>query len=128
MSKYIRSAGIILLIFIFSAMAKNGQSQNTEEAWDIVQERFNQKINENEVVGGALLFLDENGAEKSSYPGYAELQDQRKVDKNTIFHWASITKTLTSCVTGANFRLMILWPITCLNCEKFIIRTAVWTN
>jgi CubicO group peptidase (beta-lactamase class C family) len=96
MTKYIRSAGTILLIFILSAMAKKVQSQNTEEAWNRVQEHFNQKINENDVVGGALVFLDENGEEKSSYHGFADLQDQRKVDGNTIFHWASITKTLTA--------------------------------
>jgi len=96
MSYFIRSAGTILLFFIISAMAKNGQCQNTEEAWNQVQGHFNQKLNENEVVGGALVFLEENGSERSSYHGYAGLEDQRKVDGNTIFHWASITKTLTA--------------------------------
>lgn len=96
MSHLIQAAGTVLLILIFTAMETSSQSLNVDEAWNRVEDHFNQKMNENDVVGGALLFMDENGAKKSSLNGYADLQKGKEVDENTIFHWASITKTLTA--------------------------------
>ncbi|REL24937.1 class A beta-lactamase-related serine hydrolase [Rhodohalobacter sp. SW132] len=96
MSYFTRAAGTLLVISLLTVMETFSQSPKTDEAWSRVQDHFTQKMNENEVVGGALLFLDENGAKKSSLNGYADLQKRVEVDENTIFHWASITKTLTA--------------------------------
>ena len=57
---------------------------------------FEQKLKEHQVVGGALLFLKDGEIAANHYHGYAELSERRVVDENTIFHWASTTKTLTA--------------------------------
>lgn len=86
---------ILLIVTIFSAMPVSAQNNLSEQNWEEIDNHFNQRLNENEVVGGALLFL-EGKNEFSSYKGFADLSEARRVDQHTIFHWASITKTLTA--------------------------------
>ena len=46
-------------------------------------------------MGGSLWFLRGDSVLAREYHGAADAATGRKVDANTIFHWASITKTLT---------------------------------
>jgi len=78
-----------------SATAQNTNS-DSDNQWVEIQQRFEKKLDDHDVVGGALIFLRDEETELSSYHGYADLDQKRKVDKETIFHWASITKTLTA--------------------------------
>lgn len=77
-------------------MPANAQSTLSEQNRNEIDDYFNQQLNENEVVGGALLLLEGDEVEFNSYQGFADLSEQRKIDQHTIFHWASITKTLTA--------------------------------
>jgi CubicO group peptidase (beta-lactamase class C family) len=53
-------------------------------------------LKNNQIVGGALVFMEKGEVKGENYYGYADLDTQREVDENTLFHWASITKTFTA--------------------------------
>ena len=92
----IRLAILLPLTIIFTTMTAQGQNSSLDDAWKQVESEFTQKLTENEVVGGALLFLENGEVNKSHYHGYADKEKGRPVDEQTIFHWASITKTFTA--------------------------------
>jgi CubicO group peptidase (beta-lactamase class C family) len=48
------------------------------------------------MVGSAVWFFHEGKPAGRVLHGYADLEEKRPVDENTIFHWGSVTKTLTA--------------------------------
>src|SRR5690606_11406011 len=66
------------------------------QAWHATEAFFTETLKRNQMVGGALVFVEKGEVKGENYYGYADLDIQRKVDENTIFHWASITKTFTA--------------------------------
>jgi CubicO group peptidase (beta-lactamase class C family) len=64
-------------------------------AWRGVAEEFHAALGREGVVGGSLWFLRGDSVLAREFHGMADAATARKVDANTIFHWASITKTFT---------------------------------
>ena len=64
-------------------------------AWKDVSGYFHQALKEEGVVGGSLWFLHGDSVLAREFHGAADQASGRMVDANTIFHWASITKTFT---------------------------------
>ncbi len=64
-------------------------------AWQRVAARFEQECAQHEIVGASLLFV--RGEEEVGFiaHGDADRAGHRAVDRDTIYHWASCTKTLT---------------------------------
>ena len=65
-------------------------------AWAPVREFFQTTLASEGVVGGSMMFFHGDTVLAREHFGFADLTSQRKVDDRTIFHWASITKTLTA--------------------------------
>jgi CubicO group peptidase (beta-lactamase class C family) len=57
---------------------------------------FDRYVQEDGVVGAAYVVLDKGKVTEAHQAGLADLERRQAVDSNTIFHWASITKTLTA--------------------------------
>jgi len=57
---------------------------------------FDTYVKEDGVVGAAYVVLDKGKVAEAHVTGMADLEMRQPVDSNTIFHWASITKTLTA--------------------------------
>jgi len=57
---------------------------------------FDSYVQEDGVVGAAYVVLDKGKVTEAHATGMADLQTRQAVDSNTIFHWASITKTFTA--------------------------------
>ena len=57
---------------------------------------FDARLAEQGIVGASFLLLRDHRVAHARTFGLADLQTRRAVDANTIFHWASITKTLTA--------------------------------
>ncbi|MEK6476006.1 serine hydrolase domain-containing protein [Catalinimonas sp. 4WD22] len=94
-----RSILIALLFISISFVFTHVQAQSNrdfEQVWSETDAYFQNTMEENEIVGGALLFLEKGQVKGSRYYGMADIRQQREVDENTIFHWASITKTFTA--------------------------------
>jgi CubicO group peptidase (beta-lactamase class C family) len=64
-------------------------------AWRATAEFFHASLAREGVVGGSLWFLRGDSVLAREFHGLADEATGRKVDANTIFHWASITKTMT---------------------------------
>jgi CubicO group peptidase (beta-lactamase class C family) len=57
---------------------------------------FDRMVRDDGVVGAAYLLLDKGLITESHTVGMADEAAHQEVDANTIFHWASVTKTFTS--------------------------------
>jgi CubicO group peptidase (beta-lactamase class C family) len=64
-------------------------------AWRGVSDFFHAALTREGIVGGSLWFLRGDSVLAREFHGQADRESGRKVDANTIFHWASITKTMT---------------------------------
>ena len=60
------------------------------------QANFDRYVHQDGVVGAAYVMLDKGKTTEAHPVGMADLERRQAVDANTIFHWASITKTLTA--------------------------------
>ena len=63
--------------------------------WSAVEQVFNQQIQAAGIVGGSILVVQDGKVVATATDGYQDLSAKRTVDAETIFHWASITKTFT---------------------------------
>src|SRR5262245_46040598 len=66
------------------------------QAWRPVAETFHSALAREGVVGGSLWFVRGDSVLVREFHGKADQATGRPVDANTIYHWASITKTLTA--------------------------------
>lgn len=100
MRRLIQGLLINILLLIWPGMGMTytyaQSNEQFDEAWEETGQYFRSTLEKNDVVGGALLFLEKGNVTGSEYYGLADIDQDRKVDKNTIFHWASITKTFTA--------------------------------
>jgi CubicO group peptidase (beta-lactamase class C family) len=67
-----------------------------EAAWSGVADEWRQAAEEGGVVGSSLAFLHDGRVVRHETLGLADIESDRPVDDNTIYHWASITKTFTA--------------------------------
>ncbi|MBX3147653.1 MAG: beta-lactamase family protein [Gemmatimonadales bacterium] len=65
-------------------------------AWASVKTFFHETLAAEGVVGGSLMVFHGDSIVGREFFGFADLASRRPVDERTIFHWASITKTLTA--------------------------------
>ena len=65
-------------------------------AWSQIERSFHGLLGEEDVVGGTIAFVRGSNLLGLSVHGFADKESGREVDERTIYHWASITKTLTS--------------------------------
>lgn len=66
-----------------------------DQAWDETREFFVDLLEGQGMVGGSLWFFQDGEALAHELYGLADIEQGRAVDEDTIFHWGSITKTLT---------------------------------
>lgn len=77
-------------------MKATAQNQLTPSDWENIEQHIVEKFESHEVVGGSLIYLNNGKVEREIRYGYADIESERTIDDQTIFHWASITKTLTA--------------------------------
>ncbi|HEY8311002.1 MAG TPA: serine hydrolase domain-containing protein, partial [Gemmatimonadaceae bacterium] len=64
--------------------------------WDAFTQLFDRYSARDSIVGGSLVVMrDGNVVARHEY-GYADRAGKKRIDDNTIFHYGSITKTLTA--------------------------------
>lgn len=81
--------------------ARDGTAQEQDgsaqfDGWRELVERFETYVETNEIVGGSALALRAGDIVLRHDVGYADLEAGTTVNERTIFHWGSITKTLTA--------------------------------
>jgi CubicO group peptidase (beta-lactamase class C family) len=63
--------------------------------WAKVKGLFRQQVSDAGIVGASLVIVRDGKVEAEEFVGYQEEKSRRPVDRDTIYHWASITKTFT---------------------------------
>lgn len=63
--------------------------------WRKIADELHGLCEQQGVVGGSLWFIDGSRVRAFECHGFADQAGERAVDGETVFHWASITKTLT---------------------------------
>jgi len=85
----------LLATMIAPGPASAQPPQGFTEAWREIRNAFHHRVEEEGIVGSSLWFAHKGRVLASEFNGMADTEQGRPVDKNTIYHWASITKTFT---------------------------------
>ena len=65
------------------------------DPWSRVAALYRQRVQQTGIVGSSLMFVKNGEVVHKAFEGYQDLATKRPVDEETIYHWASITKTFT---------------------------------
>jgi CubicO group peptidase (beta-lactamase class C family) len=71
-------------------------AQQAPAAWATATAAFDAYTRADSTVGGALVFMNADGIAAEHYVGYADRAKGIRAGGRTIWHWGSITKTLTA--------------------------------
>ena len=83
------------LIPALLASALAFQPAPAADAWSRVATAYRQRVQQAGIVGSSLMFVKDGRVVHKAFEGYQDRDARRSVDEDTIFHWASITKTFT---------------------------------
>ena len=65
------------------------------DPWSRVAALYRQRLQQTGIVGSSLMFVKDGRGSYTAFEGYQDAATKRATDENTIYHWASITKTFT---------------------------------
>jgi CubicO group peptidase (beta-lactamase class C family) len=71
------------------------QPAGNSSGWTRVAALYHQRVQDAGIVGSSLMFVRDGAVAHQAFEGFQDLDRKRPVDAETIYHWASITKTLT---------------------------------
>jgi CubicO group peptidase (beta-lactamase class C family) len=86
---------LAVMAAVWSAVPQDPPPFDFRAAWHHVEAELHRRCDEAGVVGGALAFVRGGQIDGFAGHGFADRATQRVVDRDTIFHWASCTKTFT---------------------------------
>jgi CubicO group peptidase (beta-lactamase class C family) len=84
---------LILLLVLLAAVAPRAEAQR---GWADFGRRFDAFAEAAGVVGGSAVLVRKGRIAARHHHGFADQAAKRKVADRTIYHWASVTKTLTA--------------------------------
>jgi CubicO group peptidase (beta-lactamase class C family) len=98
MRQIARSMALLLcaLTAFNTALASGAAPRGFAAAWAKVARAFREAAQAEGTVGASLYVLHDGELLRAEHFGKADLESNRAVDADTIYHWASITKTLTA--------------------------------
>src|SRR3954451_7624902 len=85
----IRLLAGLSLIATFMLQASSG------DPWARVAALYHDQVLQTGIVGSSLVFVSKGQVAHKAFEGYQDRATKRADDQDTIFHWASITKTFT---------------------------------
>lgn len=86
---------LVIITVSFSLNASAADNKSVAEAWANVSDIMKKDFVNSHTIGGSLYYVRDGKTYGALNLGLADLATNRAVDENTIFHWASITKTFT---------------------------------
>src|SRR5712664_3768111 len=91
---------LIVLFLSMQSLAANPIGKGNIKGMDDITrqaftEFYHQSLDENGIVGSSFLLVHNDEIAVQEFYGMADRDRRQAVDSNTIFHWASITKTFT---------------------------------
>lgn len=94
----------VLAIFMIMALVSTffstepiaAQVPGFQNAWNELVKEHRMALKEEGIVGATIAIVHNGEIIAVDYYGMEDIAGNRPVDKNTIYHWASITKTFTA--------------------------------
>jgi CubicO group peptidase (beta-lactamase class C family) len=83
------------LVFLAAGAASGQVPDGFQTTWEAATAELEDTLRASGMVGSAWAFLQGSQVLALETFGFADLESGRPVDEHTIFHWGSITKTLT---------------------------------
>jgi CubicO group peptidase (beta-lactamase class C family) len=77
------------------SQAGAGQTAELQKTLSGFRTFYEKGLRENSIVGSSAMIITDGEVIAKNFHGMADLEKNRPVDADTIYHWASITKTLT---------------------------------
>lgn len=93
MKNLIRLLLSLSLVSLFLVPASYAQAP---AGWAELVRQFDAYVATDKIVGASILYMKDGKVISQHDVGYADLAAKRLVDKDTVFHWGSITKMLTA--------------------------------
>jgi CubicO group peptidase (beta-lactamase class C family) len=92
-----RSSLALIFVIVFIAMQSSSAQtpSSLEKQLDGFYSYYESSLVKYKIAGSSFAFIRDNKVVGRKMVGMAHVGENRKVDDDTIFHWASITKTLT---------------------------------
>ena len=94
----VAAALLVLCLPPFGGSTISGSPRGGERSltgWPAVEQVLHQQAQAAGIVGSSVLVVRDGSIAATATDGYQDLAAKRAVDAETIFHWASITKTFT---------------------------------
>jgi CubicO group peptidase (beta-lactamase class C family) len=85
----VRSAVIIIALLLLTRV------HAAEDAWIAIRELFEARVADAGIVGAGLFFVRDGAVTQTLTTGYQDVAGRTSIDEQTIYHWASVTKTFT---------------------------------
>lgn len=89
-------AGAMLAVMAASPGAAPAQHADFDDAWRRVVADHHATLDSAGIVGASLALVHQGEIVAEDHYGMADLAGRRPVDGRTLYHWASITKTVTA--------------------------------
>lgn len=86
----------LLLVLPATLLAQRPAASPPPPRWDAAVDAFRTFVTANKIVGGGLAFVQDGVVRTAFYTGSADRATATAADARSIWHWASITKTLTA--------------------------------
>lgn len=89
------------LLFLFVTMSflldplSSFAQQKTDKNWENTVKKYQELLSDAGIIGSSFYLIQDGAVADAEHYGLADQQSNTPVDENTIFHWASITKTFT---------------------------------
>ena len=93
-SKIITWFVLLTLSLFMNSLIVRAQSSFSESSKQF-EKIYERELKSSGIVGSSFMFIKDNKVIAKKFYGMANLEKNQAVDENTIYHWASITKTLT---------------------------------
>lgn len=83
------------LMVAVSSLTTQATPADLGEGWTRVLALYRQRLADAGIVGSSLFLVRDGQVAARAMEGFQDLDARLPVDENTIYHWASITKTFT---------------------------------
>jgi CubicO group peptidase (beta-lactamase class C family) len=92
----VRSSLTPLLVATVAAVGPPRPAQSQTTPWDQAVAAMDAYVASDRIVGSALVMIDDGRIVADHFTGFADRATGRAANRETIWHWGSITKTLTA--------------------------------
>src|SRR5262245_3320702 len=90
---------VVTLLFAISMTSSDMAHSQSQKNFAQARREFNtvyeQSMRKHGIVGSGFLLIQDREVIAQEFFGLADIEKKEPVDEDTIFHWASITKTFT---------------------------------